>query len=199
MKEKMRHVLGFLGLVEDEYGEYASSAPARPFSEQPLYDETPEPYQTPANQSRPFPTTPGTYSAPRPTPLAPRTSSISVIDANGPGSRVRPMTSSGLRGIAPLSMERDLAIFIPTSYHESSRITDLLRANRAVVMNVSDVDPGVARRLVDFAAGTAYALGAKIERLADGSVYLVSPPGSHVSVEVRERLRASNYRSTGNE
>jgi cell division inhibitor SepF len=90
-----------------------------------------------------------------------------------------------------------VAIFAPTNYNESRRITDLLRSNRAVVLLVSDVDPGVARRLVDFASGTAYALNAKMEILEKGSVYLISPQGTHVSPEARERLRATNYQSTG--
>jgi FtsZ-interacting cell division protein YlmF len=50
---------------------------------------------------------------------------------------------------------------------------------------------------VDFASGTAYALNAKMEILEKGSVYLISPQGTHVSAEARERLRATNYQSTG--
>jgi FtsZ-interacting cell division protein YlmF len=64
-------------------------------------------------------------------------------------------------------------------------------------MLVNQVDAGLARRLVDFASGTAYALNAKMEILEKGSVYLVCPHGTHVSPDVRERLRESNYQSTG--
>ncbi len=34
MKEKLRGLLGFLGLVEDDYGDYGPSNTPRPFSEQ---------------------------------------------------------------------------------------------------------------------------------------------------------------------
>ena len=78
------------------------------------------------------------------------------------------------------------------SYDDSRRITDLLRANRAVVLATLDVDQGLARRLVDFTAGTAYAMNAKIEMLIRG-VYLISPQGMHVGPEMKERLRAANY------
>jgi FtsZ-interacting cell division protein YlmF len=50
---------------------------------------------------------------------------------------------------------------------------------------------------VDFAAGTSYALNAKIEPLSNG-VYLVSPQGTHISPDMKDRLRASNYRSLDN-
>jgi cell division inhibitor SepF len=197
MKEKLRGFLGFLGLIEDEYGEYGSTGPVRPFSDEPSGHEEPE-WATPASSgSRPFPTTsggPGQGRAPMPVN---RVSSISVLDSTGQGSRVRPMSSSGApRGISSFSQERDVAIFVPRSYDESRRITDLLRSNRAVVVNVTNVDPGLGRRLVDFTAGTAYALNAKIEVLSP-SIYLVSPQGMHLGPEAKDRLRATNYREPG--
>lgn len=199
MREKMRKALGFLGLIEDEYGEYASAGATRPFSEQPAFEEEPEwtrPAPAPARQ---FPTTPGGPLNPRGAPATypGRNSSISVIEAGSQAPRVRPIPSNGVRGITPISQDRDVAIFTPTNYNESRRITDVLRSNRAVVMRVDHIDAGLARRLVDFAAGTAYALNAKVEVLEKGAVYLVSPQGMHLSPEARERLRASNYQTTG--
>jgi cell division inhibitor SepF len=104
------------------------------------------------------------------------------------------MNSSGVRGASSTTQERDIAIFFPSSYHESRRITDLLRANRAVLLNVTEIEANLARRLVDFAAGTAYAVNAKIEPLANG-VYLISPQGTYISPDAKDRMRASNYRS----
>ena len=196
MKEKLRGFLGFLGLIEDEYGEYGSAGPARPFSDQPSYNEEPE-WSAPVPQARQFPTSPGPSSMRSPNSQPARTSSISVIDGGGQMPRVRPMPSPGItRGVPSFAHERDVAVFIPASYNESRRITDLLRANRPVVLNVVGLDPGLGRRLVDFAAGTAYALNAKIEIL-DSGVYLVCPQGVHLGPDERDRLRASNYRELG--
>jgi len=198
MKDKMRRALGFLGLIEDEYGEYTPTSPTRPFSEQPVDDDELEWTRPAPSGARTFPTSanpvprvssnPGASLA-RPTP-------ISVLEPSAQAPRLRPMPS-GVRSVSPFSQDRDVAIFTPTNYNESRRITDLLRSNRAVVLLVSDVDPGIARRLVDFASGTAYALNAKMEILEKGSVYLISPQCTHVSPEARERLRATNYQSTG--
>jgi cell division inhibitor SepF len=199
MKEKMRKALGFLGLIEDEYGEYASAGATRPFSEQPAYEEEPEWARPAPAPSRPYTTVGGGPVSQRSAPATypGRNAPISVIEAGSQAPRVRPLPSNGVRGITPLSQDRDVAIFSPTNYNESRRITDLVRANRAVVMRVDHIDPGLARRLVDFAAGTAYALNAKVEVLEKGAVYLVSPQGMHLSPDARERLRASNYQSTG--
>ncbi len=194
MKDKLRGFLGFLGLIEDEYGEYGStgSAPARPFT-----DSSPEvePEWSAPTSARQFPTS-ATSAAPLRPIATPRSSSISVLDSSGQASRVRPMPSASQRGVSSFSPERDVAIFAPRSYDESRRITDLLRANRAVVLNVTSVDPNLGRRLVDFASGTAYALNAKIEILGN-SLYLMSPQGMHLGPEAKDRLREANYRDLG--
>ena len=191
MKEKMRKALGFLGLIEDEYGEYAGGVPNRPFTDQPDYDGEPE-------WSSQAPAPARTYqNAPTPSRNAPaihRPSSISVLDSTGQSTRMRPMPSARVRTAPALSPEREPVVFFPNSYNESRRVTDYLRSSRVVVLNVTELEPGVARRLVDFASGTAYALGAKIEPLAQG-VYLIYPPGTHVSTDAKEQLRASNFRS----
>ncbi|MHB2029187.1 MAG: cell division protein SepF [Acidimicrobiales bacterium] len=205
MKDKLRGFLGFLGLVEDEYGEFGSTGAPRPFSE---YPGEPEPEWTPAPApaSRIFPTqpagpapyraqAPAPYRAPSPAPSpAPRrTTSVSVLEGVNGNSRVRPIANpNAAQRISAFSPERDVAIVTPATYDDSRRITDLLRSNRAVVLTTIDVDSGLSRRLVDFTAGTAYALNAKIEMLVRG-VYLVTPQGTHVGPEMKERLRAANF------
>jgi FtsZ-interacting cell division protein YlmF len=197
MKDKLRGFLGFLGLIEDEYGEYGSTgaAPARPFSEATTSQSDAE--WAPPTAERQFPTSSTTSTPMRPSAGPARTTTISVLDSSGQAPRIRPMQNGGTsRGVSSFSQERDVAIFAPRSYDESRRITDLLRSNRAVVLNVLSVDSNLGRRLVDFASGTAYALNAKIEILGN-SIYLISPQGMHLGPEAKDRLRATNYRDLG--
>jgi FtsZ-interacting cell division protein YlmF len=198
MKEKLRGFLGFLGLVEDD--EYGPSNAPRPFSEQPEEFE-PEWAPTPPPAARIFPTQPASptpFRAPTPvssspTPKPRASAPISLNDGQNGVSRVRPIANPNAgRSMSPFNQERDIAVISPGTYDDSRRITDLLRSNRAVVLTTLDVDQGLARRLVDFTAGTAYALNAKVEMLIRG-VYLVSPQGLHLGPEMKERLRAGNY------
>jgi FtsZ-interacting cell division protein YlmF len=195
MKEKLRGFLGFLGLVEDDYGDYGPSNAPRPFSEQPEEFE-PEWAPPPTPAARTFPTQPASPSPFRqgsPQGAPSRGAPISVLEGSNGVSRVRPIANPNApRQSQSQERERDVAIVSPESYDDSRRITDLLRANRAVVLATLDVDSGLARRLVDFTAGTAYAMNAKIEMLIRG-VYLISPQGMHVGPEMKERLRAANY------
>lgn len=209
MKDKLRGFLGFLGLVEDDYGDYGTNGSPRPFSEQPEQFE-PEWSAPPTLAPRPVPVSQPSaspYRAPAPAPSPERdravrptspmrrgtTSSISVLE--GEGARIRPIASPNApRTTTRFVAERDVAVVAPDSYDDSRRITDYLRSNRPVVLTTLDIDHGLARRLVDFTAGTAYALGAKIEMLVRG-VYLISPNGVQVGPEVKERLRDTNYHS----
>lgn len=191
MKERMRKALGFLGLIEDEYGEYGTATPARPFSE-PGYEEEPE-WSAPAPSApRPFPVSTADGRPARPVPTA-RPAPVPVPEGLAP--RLRPVPSNRIRTLGAPS-EEDLAVVTPASYNESQRVTDLLRVHRPVLLNVTDLDGEVARRVVDFAAGTIYALRAKIEPLAAG-VYLIFFADTPVSHDTRLRLRAANYRSFG--
>ncbi len=194
MKDKFRKALGFLGLIEDEYGDYASNVPSRPFTDENPYEEPADWRPSQPGSNRGYPPVAPNPMPPRTQQAARRPSSISVLDSSGEPPRVRPMPSPRPRPPATLSNEYEPAILFPQSYNESRRITDLLRSSRVVVLNVTGLEPSVARRLVDFASGTAYALSAKIEPL-DPGVYLVCPQGSHVSTDARASLRASGYRS----
>ena len=142
------------------------------------------------------PANPSPFRSPTPASAKLRSSSsapISLNDGLNGVSRVRPIANPNAgRGGSPFNQERDVAVISPGTYDDSRRITDLLRSNRAVVLATLDIDQGLARRLVDFTAGTAYALNAKIEMLIRG-VYLISPQGMHLGPEMKEQLRAGNY------
>ena len=195
MKDRMRSILGFLGLVEDESGEYTPSASSRPFSNADGTDEQGYSAQPAPSMQRPFPTTPSGVRVAR-TPNAPvRAPQLSMIDAPQQGLRVQPLPASHSRGVQPLSQEREVSIFKTNDYNEFGKITDMLRGNRSVVIDLRENDSVMQRRILDFTTGTAYALQATIERLEGGSVYLVSPRGVHVSLDVKDRLRAANFRA----
>ncbi len=207
MNEKMRKALGFLGLVEDDYNEYSAADASRPFTEEVREEPSWAPRQTsaPARPATPSPRinpTPAPRSGPAPAPrpqgpaptLAPRASSLSLLDNGQPVARARPATS-GVRGVVSYASEHDIEIMTPFEFNECQRITDQLRLNRTVILVVTQCGPAVARRLVDFAAGTSYALRATVETLEKGAVYAICPHGTSLSPEVRARLVASHYTS----
>ena len=71
----------------------------------------------------------------------------------------------------------------PTSFSESPKVADCLKAGQAVVLNLEDMEDSEARRMIDYVAGVLYAVDGKIERPA-GRTFLLTPRG--VSVASKE-------------
>lgn len=75
----------------------------------------------------------------------------------------------------------------PDRFDMVSEIADHLRDKRAVVLNLESTNKDVARRLVDFLSGCAYALDGKIKKVAI-STYLITPYNVDVVGDLVEEL-----------
>lgn len=62
----------------------------------------------------------------------------------------------------------------PDRFEAAPEIADHLREKRTVVLNLESVGKDVARRLLDFISGVAYASEGKIKKVAVGT-YIVTP------------------------
>ena len=62
----------------------------------------------------------------------------------------------------------------PERYENASEIADHLRDKRTVVLNLEKTERDVARRLLDFLSGVAYAQEGKIKKVAL-QTYIVTP------------------------
>ena len=62
----------------------------------------------------------------------------------------------------------------PDRFENASEIADHLREKRTVVLNLESTNKDVARRLVDFLSGVAYAGEGKIKKVA-ANTYIITP------------------------
>ena len=62
----------------------------------------------------------------------------------------------------------------PTKFENASEIADHLRDKRTVVLNLEQTDKNIARRLIDFLSGVAYANEGTIKKVAL-STYIITP------------------------
>ncbi len=83
-----------------------------------------------------------------------------------------------------------VVIVTPNRFEEVSDIAEQLRDKRAVVLNLETCDKEVARRLVDFLSGCAYALDGKIKKIAL-STYLITPYNVDIVGDVIDELESS--------
>ena len=172
-----RRMMSYLGLVDDDdyddYGPYDASQPApqQPAQTRPAGPTTvrePEP----VGGMRPMPQ-PGGFDQP------------SGITVTRP-SVVRPITPAASAKVHILS---------PRSFSEVQEVGDRVKAGTPVIINLQGVDRDLGRRVIDFASGLSYALGAPIEKVA-ANVLLVTPNNVEVSDEEKRRLQERGlYRS----
>ena len=62
----------------------------------------------------------------------------------------------------------------PERFENASEIADHLREKRTVVLNLESTNKDIARRLVDFLSGVAYAGEGKIKKIA-ANTYIITP------------------------
>jgi cell division inhibitor SepF len=80
----------------------------------------------------------------------------------------------------------------PRSYNEARTIGERYRDGIPVIMNLTELDDAAAKRLVDFAAGLAFALRGSIDKVTS-RVFLLSPMGVEVSAEERRKLAERGF------
>ena len=68
----------------------------------------------------------------------------------------------------------------PERFENASEIADNLKDKRTVVLNLESTNKDIARRLVDFLSGVAYAGEGKIKKIA-ANTYIITP--YHVDIE----------------
>ena len=74
----------------------------------------------------------------------------------------------------------ELIIRQPTTFNDSQEICDLLKQDRAIIINFEKVEPQLAQKMMDFISGAIYALDAKIHQIS-GCIFCISPAKVDIS------------------
>ncbi len=75
----------------------------------------------------------------------------------------------------------------PESFEEARAVADNLNEKRTVVLNLESANREVARRLVDFLSGVAYANGGQFKRVAN-STFIITPYNVDVMGDLLDEL-----------
>ena len=78
----------------------------------------------------------------------------------------------------------------PDRFDNVSEIAEHLRSKHAVVLNLEATNKDIARRLVDFLSGCAYALDGKIKKIAI-STYIITPYNMDIIGDLIDELESS--------
>ena len=78
----------------------------------------------------------------------------------------------------------------PERFENASEIADHLKEKRTVVLNLESTNKDVARRLIDFLSGVAYAGEGKIKKVA-ANTYLITPYSVDIEGDLIDELESS--------
>ena len=136
--------------ADDDYDEYEEEENAELYEEEaeerPARTRRPSPFSIPNNDNS------STFTAP-----------------------AAPERNSGFSGqVVSIGNKQEVVLFHPSNFNDTSKAADHLRNKKAVVVNMENVDKAMARRVVDFLSGCAYALDGKVKKVAQ-STYLFCP------------------------
>ena len=97
----------------------------------------------------------------------------------GPGDQW--VTDPRVRVASESAVERGrrIATVTPDGFRDARGSGELFREGVPVIVNLSSMDPGDAKRVVDFAAGLTFGLRGSIERVAT-RVFLLTPADTQI-------------------
>ena len=166
-------------------------------------DEHYESYDDPIRPAPSRGATPGRY------PTGTAQPGVSVASGTAPGDpvlgrTVRPVHLAPTEGTAGQEADYDNPVRVvhaaapttmkphavsPDAFNDAQEIGDRFKSGQPVIVNLQAVDRDLQRRLVDFSSGLCYAIGGKMDRVAD-QVYLLTPADVEVSKETSRPKRS---------
>jgi|YelNatPaOPRAMG01_1025707.scaffolds.fasta_scaffold15747_5 cell division inhibitor SepF len=81
-----------------------------------------------------------------------------------------------------------VVVIEPKAYDEAQEIIDNLKDGKPVVINFEETDRELARRIIDFLSGGAYALDGTTEKISN-YVFLFVPKGVEITKETKKFWR----------
>ncbi|MHB8264054.1 MAG: cell division protein SepF [Acidimicrobiales bacterium] len=117
-------------------------------------------------------------------------------DRNGfrHGSQKRDQHNAGIRPpipLRPMAVEPAVTEFLvvrPVEYADSRVVADHVMARQPVIINLQSAERDLMRRVIDFCSGVAYAIGGRLDKVAD-RVFLLTPSNVKVAAPDRERIK----------
>lgn len=103
--------------------------------------------------------------------------------------RTAPVETAPAVDVHPMSR---ITTLHPQSYSEARTVGEHYREGIPVIMNLTSLDDADARRLVDFAAGLAFALRGSIDKVTT-KVFLISPANVDVTAEDKRRIAEGSF------
>lgn len=89
-----------------------------------------------------------------------------------------------------ISSGMEVCVIKPTSVEDAREITETLLSNRTVVLNVEGLDIDIAQRIIDFTAGSCFAISGNLQKISN-YIFIITPASVDISGDFQNILGAS--------
>ncbi len=107
-------------------------------------------------------------------------------DRSKSSSKITPM-----RPVRKQGNGMEVCAIKPTSVEDAREITETLLSNRTVILNVEGLDIGIAQRIIDFTAGSCFAISGNLQKISS-YIFVISPPSVDLSGDFQNILESFN-------
>lgn len=109
-------------------------------------------------------------------------------------SRSKTMSSSRNSKVSPIRAKKgagmEVCVIRPKSIEDEREITETLLDECTVVLNMEGLDLDVAQRIIDFAAGSCYALHGTLQKISN-YIFIITPESVDISGDFQELLNGA--------
>jgi cell division inhibitor SepF len=91
-----------------------------------------------------------------------------------------------------VAREARITTLHPRTYNDARALGEHFRDGTPVIMNLTEMDDGDAKRLVDFAAGLIFGLRGSIDRIT-AKVFLLTPADVQVTAQDKARIASGGF------
>lgn len=104
----------------------------------------------------------------------------------------KPRNARKTSNIVSIGRGDEVKVVKPQSFIESKTITDYLKANKTVVVNLEGIEITTAQRIIDCIGGASYALGGSLEPISN-KIFIVAPKDIEISGDLRDELAGETF------
>lgn len=112
-------------------------------------------------------------------------SNVSYIDDKEQSNVSTPLFSGKKNKVVGMPGMQQVRVVIsqPSTFEQSEEICEHLKEKKSVILNLEYVNKDVARRIIDFVSGAAYALDGNMQKISN-AIFLVAPFNYEITNEV---------------
>lgn len=116
-----------------------------------------------------------------------KSESASESETTRASSRVSSTNPNKVVPIRTTGKSMEVVVIHPETMDDANEITDTLLSGRAVVLNLEGIHLEVAQRIIDYSAGSCYAMRGNLQKITN-YIFLVTPSNVEISGDFQEML-----------